>query len=77
MVGPEETFFKMKVLRFLENAIFGFDFANAVLHPKKTSQNNSFQMAGKCYLEIDFANKIFHKRAILLIFEAEFTGSVV
>ena len=34
-------------------------------------------MGGKCYLEIGFANTVFHKRVRLLIFEAEFAESVV
>ena len=34
-------------------------------------------MARKRYFDIDFANTVFHKRAILLIFEVEFKESVL
>ena len=34
-------------------------------------------MVGKCCFEIGFAYLAFHNRDILLIFEAEFTESVV
>ena len=33
-------------------------------------------MTRKCCLEIRFANSVFHRRDILLIFLAEFTESV-
>ena len=35
------------------------------------------QKALKRHFQIGFANKVFHKKAILLIFYAELTGSVI
>ena len=40
-------------------------------------ENEGSQMAEKIFLRLIFENTVFHKRSILLIFEAEFTTSEV
>jgi len=45
---------------------------------RKIFKNKGPQMAGKCYfLRLVFANKVSNKRAVLLIFKAGFTESVL
>ena len=44
---------------------------------EKIFQNGGSYMAGKRSFEIDFANTVFHKRIMLLIFYVEYTESVL
>ena len=46
--------------------------------PGEKFQNEGSRMAGKWYFETDFLqNKVFHKRAILLSCQAEFSESML
>ena len=45
--------------------------------PEGKFQSKVSQMVRKCCVEMGFANTMLRKKAILLIFDAEFTESVV
>ena len=57
-------------------------FPESTISPTMVGPEGKFQSKGslmvrKCYAEMGFANTMLRKKAILLIFDAEFTESVV
>ena len=48
-----------------------------IYRPAKNFQNGGSRMAGNAILRLVFANTVFHKTAMLQLFYAEYTESVL